>query len=139
MEIVSRLIQRTLLMRLVLLILLRGNRSFAALTKLQMERNETVLGDKAFGLAGAYRKIVGKAHFALDPAIAANKGIVDLGLAPKNSAGLVEFSADFYLLIPADPARSKGKLFYEVGNQGRSAHPAKSAAFARPCKRRTIR
>ena len=108
-------------MRLVLLILLLGNLSFAALTKLQMERNETVLGGKAFGLAGAYRKIVGKAHFALDPAIAANQGIADLSLAPKNSAGLVEFSADFYLLTPADPARSNGKLFYEVGNRGTKA------------------
>lgn len=108
-------------MRLAFLILLLGNLAFAALTKLQIERSEVVLGGKAFGLAGAYRNLVGKAHFALDPALVANQGIVDLNLAPKNAAGLVEFTADFYLLTPVDPARSNGKLFYEAGNRGTKA------------------
>ena len=56
--------------------------------------------------------------FALDPTLPQNRGIVDLHLAPRNAQGLVEFSADFYLLKPVDPARGNGRLFYEAGNRG---------------------
>ena len=43
---------------------------------------------------------------------------MDLELAPRNPRGLVEFSADFYLLKPVDPAKGNGRLFYEAGNRG---------------------
>ena len=86
--------------------------------KLRVERREAVLNGKAFGLAGPYEKIVGKIDFALDPSSAPNSGIIDLSLAPRNTHGEVEFSADFYLLKPVDPARGNGRLFYEVGNRG---------------------
>ena len=58
---------------------------------------------RSFGAAGPYEKLVGKVDFALDPALPQNRGIVDLALAPRNARGLVEFSADFYLLKPVDP------------------------------------
>ena len=90
----------------------------AAVTRLQIDRREVVLNGKSFGAAGPYEKIVGKVHFALDPALPQNRGIVDLNLAPKNAKGLVEFSADFYLLKPVDPAMGNGRLFYEAGNRG---------------------
>lgn len=90
----------------------------AALERLEVMRQETVLGGKEFGLAGAYRKVIGKAHFVLDPGSMANQGVVDLGLAPRDEGGKVRFSADFYLLTPMDPARSNGKLFYEAPNRG---------------------
>jgi hypothetical protein len=66
-------------------------------------------------------RLVGKIDFALDPALAINKKVIDLGLAPRNSRGEVEFSADFYMLKPVDPARGNGRLFYEVGNRGRKS------------------
>ena len=90
----------------------------ASVTRLRIERRETVLDGRPFGAAGPYEKIVGKVDFALDPARPQNRGIVDLSLAPKNAQGLVEFSADFYLLKPIDPARGNGRLFYEAGNRG---------------------
>ena len=90
----------------------------AGVTRLQIERRETVLGGKPFGAAGPYEKLIGKVHFALDSTLPQNQGIVDLTLAPKNAQGLVEFSADFYLLKPVDPARGNGRLFYEAGNRG---------------------
>ena len=90
----------------------------ASVTRLRIERRETVLDGRPFGAAGPYEKIVGKVDFALDPARPQNRGIVDLSLAPKNAQGLVEFSADFYLLKPVDPARGNGRLFYEAGNRG---------------------
>jgi hypothetical protein len=90
----------------------------AHVVRLRVERRETLLGGKAFGLAGAYEKLMGKVDFALDPEDPANQLIVDLKLAPQNVRGEVEFSADFYLLKPVDAARGNGILFYEAGNRG---------------------
>ncbi len=90
----------------------------ASVTRLQIDRRETVLGGKPFGAAGPYEKLIGTVHFALDPALPQNLSIVDLTLAPRNAQGLVEFSADFYLLKPVDPARGNGRVFYEAGNRG---------------------
>src|SRR5687768_13134558 len=90
----------------------------ASVTRLQIDRRETVLNGRPFGAAGPYEKLSGKVHFALDPALPQNALIVDLNLAPKNANGLVEFSADFYLLKPLDPARGNGRIFYEAGNRG---------------------
>jgi len=93
-------------------------RAWAGVTRLEVVRRQVVLNGQPFGTAGPYEKLVGTVHFALDPRLPANAGIVDLGLAPRNAQGLVEFSADFYLLKPVDPARGNGRLFYEAGNRG---------------------
>jgi hypothetical protein len=90
----------------------------AGVTRLQIDRRETVLNGRPFGAAGPYEKLSGTVHFALDPRLPQNTIIVDLMLAPKNAQGLVEFSADFYLLKPVDPGRGNGRLFYEAGNRG---------------------
>ena len=92
--------------------------SEADVTRLEITRRDAVQNGKAFGAAGAYEKLSGTVHFALDPKAPRNLGIVDLPLAPVNAAGLVEFSADFYLLKPVDPTRGNGRLFYEAGNRG---------------------
>ena len=91
----------------------------AEVTRLEILRREVVLNGQAFGAAGAYEKLVGRVHFALDPRTPQNHGIVDLALAPRNAQGLVEFSADFYLLKPVDPAAATG---------GCSTKPATAAA-----------
>ena len=90
----------------------------AGVLRLRIERRESILNGQPFGAAGPYEKLAGKVDFALDPALPQNLGIVDLALAPRNARGLVEFSADFYLIKPVDPARGNGKLFYEAGNRG---------------------
>jgi len=90
----------------------------AGVARLRVERREVVLGGRAFGAAGAYEKLVGKVDFAFDPSLPANDIIVDLKLAPRNAQGLVEASADFYMLKPVDPRKGNGRLFYEVGNRG---------------------
>jgi Alpha/beta hydrolase domain len=93
----------------------------ARVTRLMIEHREPVLNGKSFGLAGPYEKLTGKIRFALDPSAASNSGIVDLGLALRNASGEVEFSADFFLIKPVDPARGNGRLLYEVGNRGGKA------------------
>ncbi len=72
----------------------------------------------AFGAAGAYEKIRGRAWFALDPDATANARIVDLKLAPRDARGKVVFASEFLLLRPVDPARRSGTLLYEVNNRG---------------------
>jgi hypothetical protein len=69
-----------------------------------------------FGDAGAYEKIRGIAHFALDPAISANAKIVDLKHAPRDANGLVVFASEFILLRPVK-ARAPS-LIYDVNNRG---------------------
>ena len=59
-------------------------------------------------------------YFAVDPKLPANRAIVDIDLAPRNSAGLVEFSADLLVLRPKDPAKSNGTAFLEIANRGSS-------------------
>jgi hypothetical protein len=66
-----------------------------------------------------YEKIVGVLHFAVDPKDPRNAVIVDIDKAPLNAAGKVEFSADFYIARPIDPARSNGVAFVDVVNRGR--------------------
>lgn len=103
---------------LVVFVLAAPGAAGASVTRLEIVRREAVLGGQAFGAAGGYEKIVGRVHFALDPRLPQNRGVVDLDRAPKNTAGLVEFSADFYLLTPRDPGRGNGRLLYEAGNRG---------------------
>ncbi|HIO03702.1 MAG TPA: hypothetical protein EYN14_17405 [Alphaproteobacteria bacterium] len=71
-----------------------------------------------FGNSGAYERIRGRLHYAVDPYNAANGLIVDLALAPLDSQGMVPFSGDFMLLRPVEPKRGNQTLLYEVGNRG---------------------
>jgi hypothetical protein len=88
---------------------------------LEVTRREPVLRGAAFngpgGAGSAYEKLEGVLRFTADPAAPANETIADLGLAPRNALGLVEYSADFYLLRPLDGGR--GRLLLDVPNRGR--------------------
>lgn len=120
---------------------LQATGAAAQSVQLHIDRREPVLGRRAFGTAGAYEKLVGTVEFQLDPTLPANAMVVDLPLAPRNGAGTVVVTADFYMLKPVDPARGNGGLFYEVGNRGgkailttfqkatRSTDPATEAEF----------
>src|SRR5207249_2045397 len=68
--------------------------------------------------ASGYEKIAGTVHFAVDPNDPRNAVIADLDIAPRNAAGLVEFSADMYVLRPKDAAHSNGSALVEVSNRG---------------------
>ncbi len=70
-------------------------------------------------LAGTqYERVVLRTHFKVDPRLPANRLITDLRYAPVNKDGLVEFSADAYILKPRDPAQSNGTVLFEVSNRG---------------------
>jgi len=90
----------------------------AGVREIQVVSRSEVLNGEAMGAAGPYQRIVAKAHFAVDPKLAANRIISDIGLAPRNQKGLVEFSADLYMLMPRDSAKGNGTVFFEVSNRG---------------------
>ena len=71
-----------------------------------------------FGAVGAYERLVGRAHFAVDPGALAQRGITDLDKAPIDGDGLVHFTGDFSILKPLDPARGNRRLFFDYGNRG---------------------
>jgi hypothetical protein len=81
------------------------------------ERGVFADGDD-FGGTGPYERLRGRAHFAVDPAAPAQADVVDIDKAPVNGEGLVEFSAEFFIFRPADPARGNRRLFFDWGNRG---------------------
>ena len=90
-----------------------------AVRHLEVTRREPYAEGREFGAAGAYERIDGPLHVAVDPTAAANEGITDLELAPRDDEGCVQFEADLSLVLPADPARGNGRLLVEVPNRGR--------------------
>lgn len=90
----------------------------ARVVRVEITRRADVAEGKPFGLVGPYEKIVGKIHCAVKPDDPHNRGIVDLDLAPRNAAGEVEYSADFYVLQPKNPKRGNGSMIVEIPNRG---------------------
>lgn len=73
-----------------------------------------------------YQVIEGVLHFALDPIHVGNQKIVDVTLAPLNDEGLIEYSADFRLLVPdttSTNTNASDTLLYSVNNRGGSRLP----------------
>ena len=88
------------------------------LTRLEITARAPYQGGMTFGEVGAYERIDGVIHFAVDPLHPANAAIVDLDKAARDAAGRVTFSADFCLLQPVDPARANRRLIFDVLNRG---------------------
>ncbi len=105
-------------MRLAVVLLMAMPLLRAEVTWVHLVERSDVLGGRAFGNAGAYERVIAKAHFALDVKSPRNLAIRDLGLAPRNAQGQVEFTADLYVLKPRDPKRGNGTLLFEVSNRG---------------------
>ena len=103
---------------LIAALLLVAAPAWADVVRIEVKTRADVLGGQPFAAAGPYEKLSGTIHFAVDPRNPANRIIADIDRAPTNGAGLVEFSSDFYLIKPKDPARGNSTLLYEVSNRG---------------------
>ena len=88
----------------------------AHVTRLVIESRTPIAGE--FGTAGAYELIAGHVYGEVDPKDRRNAIITDIGLAPKNARGKVEYSATFALAKPVDMARASGVMLYDVPNRG---------------------
>ncbi|NJO38768.1 MAG: hypothetical protein HC871_15640, partial [Rhizobiales bacterium] len=109
---------RPWLLLLLLCLVIDARPAASAVERVEILVREPFAGNRAFGETGAYERIKGRLHYALDPDAPANARIVDLHLAPRDARGLVTFSGDFILLRPADPERGNRTLLYEVNNRG---------------------
>jgi alpha/beta hydrolase family protein len=108
------------LVRVLAVAFLLGQTASAAarLDRVEILRRAEVAGGRSFGAVGPYEKIVARGHFSVLPDDPHNRAIVDLGLAPRNGRGAVEFTADLFLLAPKDQARGNRSLVLEIPNRG---------------------
>ena len=90
----------------------------AEVTRIEIDDTSEIANGKSYGLAGSFERIIGTIHYEVDPDASINEIITDIEYAPRNAAGLVEFSADFYLIKPKDIEAGNGALFFEVSNRG---------------------
>src|SRR5439155_5886217 len=104
--------------RAILLLLVAAAPLSAEVVRIDVQSRSDLVGGQPFGAAGPYEKLSGKIFFAVDPALPANRIVTDLDKAPRNAAGKVEFSADFYVIKPKQIARGNGAVLYEVSNRG---------------------
>ena len=89
------------------------------LLSIDIQAVEPLADGAAFGAAGAEERVIGTAKGEVDPADPANKGIALIDKAPRNARGMVEYTMDFFVLRPKDPAKGNGRILYEVNNRGR--------------------
>jgi hypothetical protein len=90
----------------------------AEVTRVEVTSVRPWLGGRPLGKAGPYELLQGRIHFAVDPASSANRRITDIALAPRDAEGRVEFSSDFVMVRPRDPARARGSVLVEIPNRG---------------------
>ena len=64
------------------------------------------------------RSSPGRSSSRSTPRLPANRIVTDLARAPRNAAGKVEFSSDFFLIKPKRIERGNGAVLYEVSNRG---------------------
>lgn len=84
--------------------------------EIRIDDRRTFAGGESFGDTGAYERLAGRVLFAVDPEAPAQADVVDIGLAPRDEDGLVQFEADFMILRPVDGGN--GRLFFDYGNRG---------------------
>ncbi len=89
----------------------------ARVTRFVVEERVPFAPGTEWGTAGSYERLKGTAHMEVDPADPLNAVIVNLDRAPRNARGMVEFSAPFFILKPADMNRGNRKLWYGVNNR----------------------
>ena len=89
-------------------------------TQLDITSRQPAFGGRSFGEVGPYEILIGTATAVADSQAALNAGIVDLDKAPRNDAGLVEYSFEVQILKPVDITKGNGVMVYEVNNRGRN-------------------
>lgn len=98
--------------------------SFSVYTQAEIERIQITSRDTLSdsNIAFSYQSITGIVYFTLDPGRDLNSAVTDIEYAPLNADGLVEYSADFRLLVPS-ASIANGSLLYNVNNRGGNVFP----------------
>jgi hypothetical protein len=90
----------------------------ARVVSFEITAREPFANGQPFGDVAPYERIVGRVHYAIDPNLRQNQGIVDLQYARRNGEGFVEFASDLFILAPRDLTRASGAALYDVNNRG---------------------
>ena len=90
-----------------------------AVKAIEVKSRSPWFGGQPFGEVGPYEELEGTVHFAVDPDHPRNQIITDLEFAPRDSDGLVGFSADFFIARPQDPRRGNHRVLFEVVTRGK--------------------
>jgi hypothetical protein len=72
----------------------------------------------SYGAAGQYEILIGRAYGELDPNDPHNSLITDIGLAPKNDRGKVEYMTTFQIVKPVDMSKASHLMWHDVPNRG---------------------
>ena len=105
--------------RLIIVALLLAPSSLhARVVRVVVEQRQLIGGGAPFGAVGAYERIRGRIYFAFPAQHPANRAIVDLRLAPRDSTGAVHAWAEFVLLRPQHPTGGSGVALIDVVNRG---------------------
>src|SRR2546430_594580 len=70
-----------------------GGGEVMAVTGFEITLRRPLAGGAPFGDVGPYEELKGRLRYAIDPSHAANRGVTDVALAPRNAADLVERDA----------------------------------------------
>lgn len=93
--------------------------TLARVTKIVVDTKVSpAFGGASFGAAGQYETLAGRVFGELDPHDKHNRIIYDLELAPRNSRGMVEYMATFFLVKPIDMSKSSHLMWQDVPNRG---------------------
>jgi hypothetical protein len=92
--------------------------SEARITRIEVTSVEPAFAGQTFGEIGLYERVRGRAHGEVDPNLPGNGIIQDIGVAPKNAKGFIEYITDIDILRPADRSKGNGILFFNVVNRG---------------------
>ena len=87
-------------------------------TGLDVKFRRVLADGRSWGDVGPYEEIRGTLRFAIDPTSRSNERITDVGLAPTNANGRVEFSSDVSIIAPVDRSKGSGRLLLDVVNRG---------------------
>ena len=90
----------------------------AGVSQIQVTSRTSFANGATFGSVGAYEVLQGTVYFTVNPSDPHNSVIFDITHAPLDSKGLVEFSANFFILKPVNMAKSNGEILYDVNNRG---------------------
>lgn len=93
-------------------------RADARVVRFVVEQTRTFADGTSFEPVGQYQRLDGTAYFEVDPFDALNSQIINIGEAPRNPRGMVEFSSPFFILKPTNMERGNGKIFYVINNRG---------------------
>jgi Alpha/beta hydrolase domain len=99
-------------------VLVAAPAAHARITQITITSRTLAFRGFSFPVVGQYEVITGTATGDVDPHNPQNAIITDIALAPRNAAGHVVYSHNFYILKPLDLSHGNHKMMYEPPNRG---------------------